>query len=73
MGGDRKEKHDGQKLQTKARLVARGFQETIKPQLEIPTVSKESFKILNAISVNENFKLASVDIRAALLQSCTLD
>ena len=39
-----KEKHDGQKLQTKARLVARGFQETLKPQSDSPTVSKESFK-----------------------------
>ena len=26
-----KEKHDGQKLQTKARLLGRGFQETLKP------------------------------------------
>ena len=68
-----KEKHDGQKLKTKARIVARGFQETMKPQSDSPTVSKESFKILMAISANENFKLASVDIRAAFLQSRTLD
>merc|ERR1711895_282886 len=68
-----KEKHDGQKLQTKARLVARGFQETFKPQSDSPTVSKESFKILMAIAVNSYFKLASVDIRAAFLQSRTLD
>ena len=68
-----KEKHDGQKLQTKARLVARGFQETLKPQSDSPTVSKESFKILMAISANSDFKLASVDIRAAFLQSRTLD
>ena len=51
-----KEKHDGQKLQTKARLVARGFQETMKPQSDSPTVSKESFKILMVISVNSDFK-----------------
>ena len=68
-----KEKHDGQKLQTKARLVARGFQETMKPQSDSPMVSKESFKILMAISANSDFKLASVDIRAAFLQSRTLD
>ena len=68
-----KEKHDGQKLQTKARLVARGFQETMKPQSDSPTVSKESFKILMAILANNDFKLASVDIRAAFLQSSTLD
>ena len=63
-----KEKYDGQKFQTKSRLVARGFQETMKPQSDSPTVSKESFKILMAISANNGFKLASVDIRAAFLQ-----
>ena len=68
-----KEKHDGQKQKTKARLVARRFQETLKPQSDSPTVSKESFKTLMAITANSDFKLASVDIRAAFLQSRTLD
>ena len=68
-----KEKHDGQKQKTKARLVACGFQETLKPQSDSPTVSKESFKTLMAVAANSNFKLASVDIRAAFLQSRTLD
>ena len=66
-------KHDGQKLLTKARLVARGFQETLKPLSDSPTVSKESLKISMAIAANSDFKLASVDIRAAFLQSRTLD
>ena len=65
-----KEKHDGQKQKTKARLVARGFQE---PQSDSPTVSKESFKTLTAITANSDFKLASVDIRAEFLQSRNLD
>lgn len=68
-----KEKHDGQKQKIKARLVARGFQETEKPQSDSPTVSKEYFEILMAIAANNGFKLASVDIRAAFLQSKTLD
>ena len=68
-----KEKHDGQKQKTKARLVACGFQKTMKPQSDSPTVSKESFKMLMAVAANDNFKLASVDIRAAFLQSRTLD
>ena len=59
-----KEKHDGQKQKTKARLVFHGFQETLKPQSDSPTVSKESFKTLMAIAANSDFKLASVDIRA---------
>ena len=44
-----------------------------KGQSDSPTVSKESFKMLMAVAANENFKLASVDIRAAFLQSKTLD
>ena len=58
---------------TKARLVTLGFQETMKLQSDSPTVSKESFKILMAVAVNNSFKLASVDIRAAFLQSKVLD
>ena len=34
------EKNDGQKEKTKARLEARRFQETLKPQSDSPTVSK---------------------------------
>ena len=49
------------------------FQETLKPQSDSPTVSKELFKILMAVAANSNFKLASVDIRNAFLQSRTLD
>ena len=68
-----KEKHDGQKQETKARIVACRFQETMKPQSDSPTVSKESFKMLMAVAANDNFKLALVDIRVAFLQSRTLD
>ena len=65
----KKEKHNGQKQNTKARLVICGYQETMKPKLDSLTVSKESFKMLIALAANENSKLASVDIRAAFLQS----
>ena len=57
-----KEQYDGQKQKCKARLVARGFQESLKPQSDSPTASKESFKLLMAVSANVKFKLASVDI-----------
>ena len=67
-----KEKHDGQKQKTKARLVAPGFQETLKSQSDSPNVLMESFKILMAVVANSNFKLASVDIRATFLQLRTL-
>ena len=68
-----KEKHDGQKQQCKARLVARGFQESLKPQSDSPTASKDSFKLLMAVAANNRFQLALVDIRAAFLQSKALD
>ena len=45
----------------------------MKPQSDSPTASKDSFKLLMAVAANNNFKLASVDIRAAFLQSQTLD
>ena len=52
-----KEKHDGQKQKTKARLVSHVFQETMKPQSDSPTVSKELFKMLMAVAANESFIL----------------
>ena len=67
----KKEKHDGQKTQYKARLVARGFQEIEKPQSDSPTVLKESLKVLIALAANEDFDLASMDIGAAFLQGNT--
>ena len=62
-----KEKHDGQKQQVKVRLVDQGFKEELKSQSDSPTGSKDSFKLLMAIAANDNFKLASVDIRAPFL------
>ena len=68
-----KEKRDGQKQQAKARLISRGFLESLKPQSDSPRASEESFKLFIAILANSSFKLASVDIRAAFLQSKVLD
>lgn len=48
----KKEKHDGQKTDYKARLVARGFQEECKPQADSPTAMKESIKIFLAVATN---------------------
>ena len=45
-----------------------GYQEATKPKSDSLTVSKESFKMLMAVAANENFNLASVDIRAVFLQ-----
>ena len=45
----------------------------MKPQSDSPTASKESFKLLMAITANGSFNLASLDIRSALLQLKVLD
>ena len=69
----KKEKHDGQKTDYKARIVAKGFTEEIKPQSDSPTAIRESVKIFLSVAANEEFELESVDIRAAFLQSRDLD
>ena len=53
--------------------MARGFQDSLKPQSDSPTAAKESFKLFMAIAANFDFKLTSVDIRAAFLQSKVID
>ena len=65
----RKEKADGQKANYIERLVVRGFQEKEAPQSDYPTMLKESIKLLFSVAANENFKLRSIDIRAAFLQA----
>ena len=53
--------------------MVRGFQESLKPQSDSHTVAKESFKLLMAIAAIFGFKLTSVDIRAAFIQSKVLN
>ena len=69
----KKESHDGQKTNYKARIVARGFQEEEKPQSDSPTAMRESIKIFLAVAANEELELEAIDIRAAFLQSKVLD
>ena len=54
-------------------MVAKGFQERDQPQSDSPTAAKESFKLLMALAANQNFKVVSMDIRAAFLQAKKLD
>ena len=68
-----KEKSDGQKSQIKGHLVAKGFQEEEKPQLDSPTLLRESLKMYFAVVANEGFKLRSIAIKAAFLQARCLD
>ena len=53
--------------------MAKGFQERDQPQSDSPTAAKESFKLLVALATNQNFRVVSMDIRAAFLQAKKLD
>ena len=54
-------------------MVARGFQEEIKPHYNSPTVLRDSFKFMIALSANDGFEIFSIDISAAFLQAKVLD
>ena len=59
---------DGKKV-TKARLVARGFEETIlNARTDSPTCSRQALRIVFATAATMNWTLQSLDIRAAFLQ-----
>jgi len=63
------EKVKGGQLLTKARLVARGFEEdTSQLCSDCPTCSKESLRILLAILASNHWKLNAMDIKSAFLQ-----
>ena len=73
MGYNTEREHDGQKTLCKVRLVARGFQEEIKPHYNSPTALRDSFKFMLALSANGGFEIFSIDISAAFLQIKVLD
>ena len=52
----------------KARLVARGFEETEFIQSDSPTAGKETLRALIAISSSMGWKCCTIDIKAAFLQ-----
>ena len=53
--------------------MARGFQKIENPQLNSLPVAKESLKWFMSVAAHNGFELAFVDIKAAFLQSKTLD
>ena len=53
----------------KARLVARGFEEENENIIkESPTCSRDSLRILTAITAQRSWKLSTIDIKTAFLQ-----
>ena len=59
---------DGEK-RTKARLVARGFEEdTSNLRTDSPTCMKDSLRLMLAVAASNSWSLNSIDIKAAFLQ-----
>ena len=67
------EKTVGGKLTYKARLVARGFEETTSIQSDAPTVEKSTIRIFLSIAISQSWKFESLDVKAAFLQSTALE
>ena len=68
------EKQKGGKLVTKARLVARGFEET-DPQIrtDSPTCSKSSLRLILSILVSFSWPLHTLDVKSAFLQGMPIN
>ena len=59
---------------TKARLVARGFQENIDDlKVDSPTCMKETTRLLLSLASSNEWKINSIDIKAAFLQGKSID
>ena len=59
-------------VKTRARLVARGFEELQKVDSDSPTLDATSVKIIMAYARAKNMKVVSADVRAAFLQGLPL-
>ncbi|KAL5262651.1 hypothetical protein ACHWQZ_G008148 [Mnemiopsis leidyi] len=66
-------KLEDNKMKCKFRLVARGFQESDAPMSDSPTAQKSVMRMCIIICNMFGWKLESLDIRAAFLQSNELD
>ena len=63
------EKFNGNNVEYKARLVVRGFEEKNPPLSDSPTASKSILRICISLCNVFTFKLYSIDVKAAFLQS----
>ena len=57
----------------KARLVVRGFEEESQIQSDSPTASKSTLRMVMAIASSNNWKIETIDIKAAFLQGKELE
>ena len=57
----------------KARLVCRGFEESVQVQSDSPTGSRETLHMVLAVAASKNWKIKSGDVKSAYLQGEWLD
>ena len=62
------EKSVNNETKVKARLVARGFEETESVRADSPTGSKDTLRIFMSIMASKGWKCKSIDVKAAFLQ-----
>ena len=65
-------KHSDGQVQTRARLVARGFQEKDHVPSDSPTCDNVSLKMLLSVAQAKGWKLNSLDVKSAFLQGLEL-
>ena len=64
----------GHRWTTKARLVARGFQENVDDlKVDSPTCMKETTRLVLFLASSMKWKINSIDIKAAFLQGKSID
>ena len=67
------EKEKEGKVIRKARLCAKGFQETTEVRTDSPTVSKQALRVAIAVTVAKGWKICSVDAKSAFLQGTNIE
>ena len=65
-------KHSNGEVQTRARLVARGFEEVDDVPSDSPTLDQLNLKLILMIAQSEGMKVVSADVKAAFLQGLPL-
>ena len=65
-------KHSDGSVQTRARLVARGFEEKEEVASDSPTMDSTSLKIIFMTAQSKNWKVITADVKAAFLQGLPL-
>ena len=53
---------------TKARLVARGYEEECKERADSPTCIKDNLRVMLTVAASKNWTIHSLDVKAAFLQ-----